>query len=307
MSSREVVPTCKRDALWRDGAFLCFWGARTVSMAGTAVTMVLLPILIFQLTGSPVLTASVTAIEALPYLVFGLVAGAYADRANRRRLMIGCDLINAGLLASIPFASAAGHLTIPHVFAVALMSASVFVWFDSANFGALPALVGRERLVTAASALSSADQILFIAGPALGGILAATIGPAPALSIDALSYLLSAALLGAIKRPFQGDREEAPAGSARQRKRAAITEGLRFLWRHALLRTMTLVGFGNSFTGGALLGLMVVYGVEGLGLARDDARLGVLYATTGVGALIATLLLCSRASPGAFQPVASPW
>jgi hypothetical protein len=72
---------------------------------------------------------------------------------------------------------------------------------------------------------------------------------------------------------------------------ADIREGLVFLWRHRLIRTLTLVGFGNSFSAGAVLGLLVVYGVRALGLAAGDARVGLLYTATAVGGLGASLLL----------------
>jgi predicted MFS family arabinose efflux permease len=82
----------------------------------------------------------------------------------------------------------------------------------------------------------------------------------------------------------------APGGIAR-RLRADIGEGLAWLWRHRLVRTLTLVGFGLSVSGGAVVGVLVVYGVRALGLGRQDARLGLLYSASAAGGLAATLLL----------------
>ncbi|MCU0494486.1 MAG: MFS transporter, partial [Chloroflexaceae bacterium] len=195
-------------SLWRDHNFVLFWLARTVSLAGSAITTVALPILVFQLTGSAAQTALLAAMRVLPYLVFGLVAGAVADRVNRRRMMVGCDLLSVALLASLPLASLFGVLTLPHIYAVALLSASAFVWFDAANFGALPALVGRTRLVEANSLLWSSSILVEIGALALGGFMVARLGPAPTLALDALSYLASALLLLVIPKAFEqhGDR-----------------------------------------------------------------------------------------------------
>ncbi len=176
-----------------DGPFVRFWLAHTVTVTGTTVSSVLLPILVFERTGSPAQTSLVVAFAALPYLLLGLVAGAVADRSDRRRLMVGCELASAALVASVPAAAAFDALTLPHIYLVALGTATSFVWFDAANFGALPALVGRDRLVAATSALQSAEGVAYIVGPTIGGVLATAIGPATAMTVDAASYVVSGA------------------------------------------------------------------------------------------------------------------
>jgi MFS family permease len=102
-----------------------------------------LPILASRLTSSALLTAGLAALEAIPYLLFGLFAGAIADRVDRRRLMVVSDALNLLLLGSITVAARLGVLTIAHIYAVGLLSASAYVWFDTANFGALQRVVGR--------------------------------------------------------------------------------------------------------------------------------------------------------------------
>src|SRR5882762_9191360 len=84
--------------LWRNQAFVVFWSARTISFAGTGITMVVLPVLVYGMTHSPGWVATLGLIEFLPYLSFGLLAGAVADRMNRKRIMVGCDLVAALLL-----------------------------------------------------------------------------------------------------------------------------------------------------------------------------------------------------------------
>jgi MFS family permease len=162
---------------------------------------------VFTLTGSPAQTGLLTALEAVPYLLFGLLAGALADRVDRRRLMVGGDLLRAALVGSVPLAAALGVLKLPHVYLAALGVAVVFVWADAASFGALPALIGRQRLPAANSARWSASTTLTITGPAVAGVLVATVEPTPALWVDAASYLASALLLASIRRSFQHRQE----------------------------------------------------------------------------------------------------
>jgi MFS family permease len=253
---------------------------------------VVLPILVFQLTGSALQTSLLATLEVLPYFAFGLFAGALADRVDRRRLMVICNLIQAVLVGSIPLVAAFGALGIAQIYAVALLSMTAFVWFDAANFGALPALVGRERVVAANSAIWSASTIVGIVVPALGGALAALLGAANAIALDAASFLISAVLLATITRAFNAVRSPDPEGGSIARRIVGdIREGLAFVWQHQLVRTLTLVGFGNSFSSGAVIRLLVVYAVRVLGLAETDGRVGLLYTSTAIGGLVASPLL----------------
>lgn len=254
-----------------------------------------LPVLVYQRTGSPALTSLLAAAEAVPYLALGLLAGAVADRVRRRPLMVGCDLGCAALMAAIPVAAAFGRLTIPLVVLVALGTASLFVWFDAASFGAVPALAGPGRITAAVSGLSAAGAVTSLVAPAVAGGLLAVLAPAQAIIVDAVSYLVSAVLLASIRRPFEarpGDRGQAgppgPGGGPGP-DRGGILDGLRFLWGHRLLRAMTMAGAAVSVTGGAVTGLLVVYAVRALGLARTDPRIGLLYTAAAAGGLIAAI------------------
>lgn len=280
--SAETAPTAGSSADFRR-----FWLARGVSVLGSAVTTAVLPILVYQQTGSALSTAALGVVAVAPYLMFGLLAGALADRWDRRRLMVAADLGNAVLLATIPLAAAAGALTLPQIYVVAFASASLFVWFDAANFGAIAALVGRGGLVEANSRIWATTTTLEMAGPALGGALAATLGPAAAISADAASYLASALLLLRIGTSLGGgsDPGRAPALVAE------VREGLAYLWRQPLIRTLTLLGFGNGLTAGGVMALLVVFAVRGLGMADDDGRIGLLMSAGAAGGLLASLLL----------------
>ena len=290
MSQPSVVPAAP--SVWRGRSFQLLWAARTVSLAGTAVTLVVLPILVFQRTGSPLQTSLLATLEAVPYVVFGLLAGAVADRIDRRRIMVGCDLASACLLGLIPLAAHLDLLTLPLVYAAALGAGVAFVWFDAANFGALPALVGRDQLTSANAILFATGTVVEIAGPTLGGVLAALLGPATAVAVDAASYLGSAVLLSLIPRAF-AHTPIPPAAARRLTRRilADIREGLRYLWRQRLVRILTVLAFALNVTSGAVVGLLVVYGVRQLGLGRHDGRLGLLYTAGAAGGLAATLLL----------------
>jgi MFS family permease len=284
---RDAV-TPRSGALNFPRGFTVFWTARTLSWAGTGISGVVLPVLVYDRTGSPALTSVLAAAEAVPYLAFGLPAGALADRSGRRGLMVGCDLCCAALMGSIPLAWALGGLTTGLVLLAALGAATAFVFFDAASFGAVPALAGRDRVAGAVSGLSASSAVTSMIAPAAAGGLLAVLAPAPAVTVDAVSYLASAALLASIRRPF---RLPDPAGRPRLTW-GDMLEGARFLWRQPLLRAMTvLAGAPVSVTGGAGAGLIVIYAVRALGLARTDPRIGLLYSAGAAGSAAAALAL----------------
>ncbi|WP_261560852.1 MFS transporter, partial [Frankia tisae] len=97
--------------VFRDRSFRFFFTARTIAVAGAAVTGVAMPILVFDISRSPFLTSLAAAGTVLPYLVFGLFAGAVADRVNRRTVILCAQAVAALALASIPAAQALGVLT----------------------------------------------------------------------------------------------------------------------------------------------------------------------------------------------------
>jgi MFS family permease len=266
--------------------FRRYWFARVVSVAGSAVTYIALPVLTYALTHSPVLTGVVTAAEGGAYLLLGLVAGSLADRLNRRWVMVASDATNAVVVGSIPVAAALHVLSLGQVIAVAAVSPAVFVFFDAANFAALPALVGSARVPAANAAVWGANTVAEILVPVLTGAALTAVAPSTLMALDALSFAASALLVRAIVRPLTTAR---PTSGTRMR--ADIVEGLRYLWRHPTVRPITLAGATNSVAGGAFVGQFVVFADRAFGVHRGDGRLGLLYTAWGVGELVASVLL----------------
>lgn len=269
-------------------AFRLFLVARAISWAGNAITLVALPLLVFQLTGSPALTGLTATAEALPYLVFGLPAGALADRWDRRCVMVATGTASGAAMATIPLAAAVNMLTVPHVFAAAVVVSSLFVFFDAAGFGALPEIVGRERIPSATGTMVAFSTVTALAGPAAGGVLAASIGAVWAIGIDAVAYLVAAVITARVV--WTPLRRSATASALTMRSLAGeIAEGIRYIWRTRIVRWLTLVGAGASISGGAVLGLTVVVGVQQLGMGHEDPRFGLLYSATALGAFLISL------------------
>ena len=273
-----------------DPDFRRYWLGRVASLTGSLVTAVAMPVLVYRISGSPLLTALVTVLEAAPYLLFGLFSGALADRWDRKRVMVLADLVNAALIASVPVAHGFGVLTVSHVLIAAFVVQAVFTLFDGANFGALPVLVGRDRVGQANSAVWSASSIAELVIPPLTGVLLAAMHPATLLWLDALSFAASAVAVRGITRAMSQRRTDLPA----LRPRVLLGDvgtGLRFLIGHAGVRTMTIVGALQSLAGGGFMALIVVWSDRVLDIGTSGLRFGTVYGTWGIGGLIASLAL----------------
>lgn len=276
--------------LLRDPDFLKYVAARGLSLLGSITTLIALPVLVYRLSGSSSLTALVAGLEAAPYMVFGLVAGALSDRWNRRTVMVTADLLSAALLASIPLAHWADVLTVPHILVVAFLGPTIGTFFDGAVFGAIPMLVGRARIGQANSYVWSVQGLGEVVMPSLVGLSLAVVHPATLLGFDALTFLASAALVRGISRALQDDTRERTPLTARQ-VGADIGEGLRYLWGHAGVRTMTVIGFTQCLSGGAFVALMVVWADRQLGVGTEGLRFGLVYGAWAVGGLVASTSL----------------
>ncbi len=289
MTSPDPGPQ-RPDGLLQDRQFVRYLVARGLSGAGSVATLIALPVLVYRLSGDPGLTALVAGCEAAPYLLFGLFSGALTDRWNRRRVMIVADLLSALLLATIPLAAWLGTVTVPHVLAVAFLGPTIGVFFDGAVFGAIPTLVGRDRIAGANSIAWSVHSVVEIVVPSTVGALLAVFDPAWLLGFDALTFALSAALIAGIHRPMHdASRRHAPLTVGLLFR--DIRDGLRFLVRHDGVRTMTMVGFLQCVSLGGFMSLTVVWLDRVLGLGTEGWRFGVTYGAWAVGGLAASLAL----------------
>lgn len=271
-----------RRKLLAEPDFRRWYAARMTSLVGTTASGVAVPILVWRETGSATATAAASGLTLAPYLLFGLFAGAHADRMDRRRLMVGTDAAAACLLATVPVAALAGPVSVFHVLAVVAAVGTAFVWFDAAAFGALPQIVGRSRLPQANSLTFSTSTVVAIVVPAGAAALAATAGPEAVIGCNAVTFAVSAALLRGLRLP--------PRAVARTSTvRSEIAEGLRFIWCEPHVRALTFGGFGIAFAGGGALGLIVVHADRVLQL--ESRHFGLLYSATAVGALLGAILL----------------
>jgi MFS family permease len=260
--------------------FWKFWAGQTISTLGSSFTAFALPLLVFKLTHSPVYLAAATAAYFVPYLLFGLVIGAWVDRVDRKRMMILVDLGRAAAIASIPAFDYAGILSIWWIYAMSFAIACMTIAFDSGEFAAVPSLVPKDNLVTANGRIMASYQAASVAGPLLAGLLVALVRISDILLVDAATFAVSALSLSLIARRFNTEED------ARERLHLFrdVQEGLRYVLGHPVLRNISVMMALINLVGSTTWAQLVLLGK--VRLDASDARVGFLFAAGSLGVVV---------------------
>lgn len=257
------------------------WTASTISNLGDGVVLAALPLLAASVSDDPAAVAGMTAAGTLPWLLFGLVAGAVVDRVDRVRLMRAVDIVRAITLIVVALTVAADQASLPLLYLCVFALGTAETLFDSAAMAVLPAVVPAEELETANGRLFGAQLAAnSFVGPPLGGLLFAAAAALP-LFVDAATFLLSAVVLLTV-------RVTTLERSLSQSVMADVAEGLRFIWSHAAIRAFAIgAGVVNlAFT--AANAILVLFARQELGLRGTG--FGLLLAGGAVGGVAGTVV-----------------
>ncbi|HEX5148458.1 MAG TPA: MFS transporter [Candidatus Limnocylindrales bacterium] len=273
-------------SLLRHPDFLKLWTAETVSVFGTQVTLLALPIVAASILNvTPFEFGLLATIEFLPFIFLSLPAGVWVDRLRRRPILIIGDLGRAISLISIPIAYGAGVLSIWQLYVVGFVNGCLTVFFDVAYQSYLPSIVERDQLVEGNSKLEITRSASQIAGPGIAGVLIGLLRAPFAIVLDALSFVFSAVFVFWIRRPEPPIEAHDEATGPRPSMRDEIVVGLRYVTGHRWLRPIAAAtGTSNFFgnVGGAILILFLVrerdFTPQLIGFAFSIGSLGVLIA-----------------------------
>jgi MFS family permease len=264
--------------------FWIFWAGQTISNFGNAITLLVIPLLIFKLTGSALNLAIGTAAVFLPYLLFGLWIGAAVDRLDRRKVMIVADIGRALMLVTIPFLADAGLLHVWWVYAVGFMNSTLGIAFNTAEFASIPHLVDRNNLVSANGRIQASYSISTVAGPLLAGVFLGFVRPETVLFLDGFTFVISIVSLLLIRRSLNppGQAERAPT-----RLRSDVVEGLRYVWGHPVLRAISIMMALINFVGATTAAQIVFFAKERF--HASDGHVSLLYSAGGAGVILLSL------------------
>lgn len=266
-------------AYWR------LWASSGLSNLADGIVKVALPLVAVQHTRSPVLIAGLAFVLALPWLLFALPAGALADRIDRRRMMLGANSVRGALLAMLVLTVVLDLGSIWVLYVVALGLGVAETMYDTSAQSILPQVVRRDQLSQANSRLFAVELTANeFAGPPLAGFLV-TAGVAVAFAAPAALWVVALVALLLVRGSFRIERGR-PSGL-----RADIAEGLRFLWRHRLLRALAVMTGVFNFASSATFTVFVLFAVgSASAMELSEQAFGILFATIAVGSLLGSLV-----------------
>ena len=281
------LPTDRRPLL-RHPDFLKLWSAETISVFGSQITQLALPLIAATvLQVSPFEFGLLATIEFLPFILLSLPAGVWVDRLRRRPIMIVADVGRAIALLTIPFAFLFDVLTIWQLYAVGFLNGCFTVFFDVSYQSYLPSVVERDQLVEGNSKLEitrSASQIL---GPGAAGILIGALRAPLAIFVDAISFLVSALFLVWIRRPEPEPEPHDETTGPRPSMRREVAVGLRYVTGHRWLRSIAATtGLSNLFSIVAT-SILILFLVRDRGFTAE--LIGFAFSIGGLGVLTAAL------------------
>ena len=270
-------------AVFRKRDFTALWFAQLISTIGSALADLAAAILIFRLTGSALSVGLILMASAVPSLVFGLVAGVFVDRFDRKTILIASDLARAALVASIPLG--VSSFGVPFLYLIVLLNASVAQFFDPAHESVIPEIADEEELSAADAFLSISSFGSTAIGFAAAGLLATTASLDLAFYVDALSFLVSAAFVVVVRIP--------PVAAAGETTVAAVVDNLRIgvkaLNETPILRNTLVVGLPIFFSFGLWNVLLLPFALRAL--EATEFEYGLQEGLTSVGFVIGSLLM----------------
>ena len=275
-----------RLTLWRHGEFMKLWMGQTVSLLGSQVTLLALPLAaIFLFKASAFQVGLLSTVEFLPFLLFGLPVGVWVDRLPRRPILVVADIGRFLAIGSVPVVYWLGALRLGQLYAVGFLSGTFTVFFDVAYGSYLPSLVERDRLMESNSKLEISRSGAQLAGPGLAGLLVQAFKAPAALLADSLSYLVSVVSLLWIRvQEAPPAPREAQAASMRRQ----IGEGLRYVLGNNLLRPLAACTATLNLFSMMAQAVLILFAVRDLELS--PGAIGAILTAGNVGFLVGAFI-----------------
>lgn len=269
----------RRASVLHSRDFRLFWTGETVSLFGTWITYLGLPLVALERLGAgPAQLGFLATARYSPFLLLSIPIGLWVDRRHRRPTLVAANAASAGLVALVPLLAALDLLAMAHLYVVAFLVGTMAVVLEVGYFAFVPAVAGgRENLVDANSKIVGSMSAAQAGGPGVAGLLIGWLGATAAMVVDAVSFLCAAVGIA-------GTRPVEDLPSERRDWRSELREGAAVAFSGPYLRTCAKVAATYNFCVTAILVCFVPYATQDLGLGAT--ALGVLLACSGVGAVL---------------------
>jgi len=279
------------DSIFASRSFRQYYVGQAFSYLGDGLRLLAVPLLVYYLTHSALSTGVSLVLEVAPFAFFGPIAGSFADRLDRRKLMISCDFVRFVVMATFAVTYATHTLTLSMLYGGLVVLSISAAFFLGGQAPSIPYLLGRERTTEAMSALIAAESASNLVTPIVGGALFSLLGPLPALTMNAFTYGISQISLSRV--PTLGPDELSGAPSMRELV-ADIAQGFRFLMGDVTMRSMSLLSLMLNAFGFGAYAILIPYLKRQF--AASDHQVGFFLGISALGAIAGSLFAGKFAS-----------
>jgi MFS family permease len=275
-----VVSEVNAPSIFASRGFRRYFAGQSLSFVGDGLRLLSVPLLAYHLTHSALSTGAALICEVAPFSLFALVGGSLADRLDRRKLMIGCDAVRFAVMSFFAIAYAVHILTLPMIYGGLVIISICAAGFLGGQSSSIPYLLGRKQSTKAIAMLLAAESTSNLVTPAIGGALFAYLGPLPALTINALTYLGSQ--LSLVSIPSLGPEKTTGLPTLRHFL-SDIALGYRALWADLGMRAQAFVAFSLNIFGFGCYAILIPFLKKGFD--ATDQQVGFFFAISAVGAI----------------------
>ena len=270
-------------AVIRSPTYFPLWLGQLVSSFGDTLHYVALVVLVFQLSGQGLAVAGLVAVEVIPVLVLGPIAGVMIDRFGRKGILIGSDVVRAALALSLVWPQGVWHA---YVVAAGLSAASVF--FNPTVNAIMPAITTPDQRLAANSVSWSTGRLVQILAASIAGGIIAAVGTAPAFALNAATFVVSAACISRLRIPRHAGQLDPGTKRGLRSYFADARAGLDYARRDFFVGRLLVVQSLASFAVGGTGAMLVVLSERHL--RQPPSGFAWLIAAIGAGALIGPLI-----------------
>jgi MFS family permease len=298
MSVSTVLSDAPALPLRQNRNFLLLISGQIVSSAGDQVQNFALLLVLMVMAGKTGQVGIVLGLNTASFLFFGVFAGAIADRWDRRRTMIWCEIGRAAATGGVAAAMWLGELHLAYLYAFAVVTGVLSTLFEAASSAALPNVVGPGRLAQAMGTSQGAMNMVRVSGASLGAVVYAFSRVMPFV-MNAVSFLVSALTLRLMRATFQESTGRAASGQRSGGQRSArgmigdIRVGLGWLWGQPVIRFLTLTQTADNLRYGS--GYLVIIALAE-GVRATPTEIGLVFTGAAIGALAGSLLAARAAA-----------
>jgi Na+/melibiose symporter-like transporter len=276
----------KKKGLWGNNDFMLFWVGQTLSLFGSQITVMALPLIAaISLNATPFQMGVLRTVEYAPFLLFGLFAGVWVDYLPKRLLLISMDFCRAAILLIIPILFVLGSLNMLSLWIVAFLTGICTTFYAICYQSFVPYILEKDQLTDGNSKLELSRSISESSGPGLAGILVQLFTGAFAIILNAVSSVISGILLLFLKvdEPKRDKNDRLNSNVWKE-----IGEGLGFVFKNRYLSAIAGCSATTNFFLNILLAILILYATKEIGLS--PALVGLLMTLSSIGAVISAFI-----------------